>query len=64
MTKRKRGRPPEGDDNLMAPITVRFPPAMVDEIRKIQSGSMSRPTQGQIIRDLVALALVEQKKRK
>jgi len=62
MTKTKRGRPPKGKETMMAPITVRLPPAMMQEIEEIQAGRMDAPDKGQVIRELLAKALEGKRK--
>jgi hypothetical protein len=63
MKQARRGRPPKGAEAMLAPITVRFPAAMMREIEAIQSERMDEPDKGQVIRELVAKAL-EKGKRK
>lgn len=61
--KHAGGRPPLGDKAMLQPVTVRFPVAMMDEIEAIQAARMDQPDKGQVIRELVALALEMRRKR-
>lgn len=62
--KPARGRPTKGADKLMQPVTVRFPPAMMAEIEAIQAARADEPEKGQIIRELVAMALENRSPRR
>lgn len=53
----KRGRPSLGDDNLMSPITLRFPPDMMGEIDAIHSRDGAGRSKSQVVRDLVKESL-------
>lgn len=50
----RMGRPPKSEDAMMAPITVRFPKPMMEEIERIMGERMDQPDKGQVIRELVA----------
>jgi hypothetical protein len=60
----KRGRPALGDENLMSPITLRFPPDMMMEIDVIHGQDGAGRSKGQVVRDLVKEALVARKSQK
>lgn len=55
--KPARGRPLKGNEPLMRPIAVRFPPTMRAAIEEIRSSRMDEPELSQVIRELVAEAL-------
>jgi len=61
MKKAKRGRPPKGAEAMLAPVTVRFPLAMMREIEAVQASRMDEPDKGQVIRELVAAGLQKRK---
>lgn len=60
----KRGRPALGDENLMSPITLRFPPDMMAEIDVIHGRDGAGRSKGQVVRDLVKEALIARKNQK
>lgn len=64
MKQAKRGRPPKGAEAMLAPVTVRFPLAMMREIEAIQKSRMDEPDKGQVIRELVAASLLKRKAAK
>jgi hypothetical protein len=63
MKQAKRGRPPKGAEAMLAPITIRFPLAMMREIEAIQKSRMDEPDKGQVVRELVAAGLADRKRK-
>jgi hypothetical protein len=58
MAKQTRmGRPPKGEETMMAPITIRLPPAMTAEIEAIMAARMDAPDKATVIRELIAAGL-------
>lgn len=49
---------------MMNPITVRFPPAMMNEIEALISERLDQPDKGQVIRELVAKGIAVTKAEK
>jgi cold shock CspA family protein len=49
---------------MLAPITIRFPLAMMREIEAIQKSRMDEPDKGQVVRELVAAGLQKRKASK
>jgi hypothetical protein len=61
----KKGRPTLSDSPMMDVVPVRMAPEMLAEIRKItEAGQTARVTQSQVIRDLLAQALAQRRRRK
>jgi hypothetical protein len=55
--KRGRGRPPIGGKALMAPLSIRFPAPMMEQIEGIAARRLDQPDKASLIRELVAEAL-------
>jgi hypothetical protein len=63
MTRTKRmGRPPKGEEAMMAPITIRLPAAMRAEIDAIQAARMDAPDTAAVVRELIAEGLKAKKR--
>jgi len=54
--KKKRGRPPI-KHTLAAPLTIRLPQEMMNEIDRILKWRPDHPTKGQLIRELLSLGM-------
>lgn len=64
MPKGRRGRPPLGADAMLAPRTVRFSRAMLDEIARIkESEPLKSPDFGDVVRRLCAEAIAARKRK-
>ena len=62
--KSRGWRPLKGDQRLMVPISIRFPPAMMEAIRKLQAERLDSPELGAIVRELLAKALTAEQNSK
>lgn len=52
------GRPPlDGDEAMMAPITLRLPKDMHDRLDAIRASRLDRPSKATLVRELIAKAL-------
>lgn len=60
---KKRGRPPKGDEP-MTQLAVRFPGELLEAIDEIVAARYGQADRTSIIRELVAQAISERKKRK
>lgn len=49
---------------MLAPITIRFPTQMMQQIEEIMAARLDGPEKGAIVRELVAEALEARAKRK
>jgi hypothetical protein len=63
-TKRGRGRPPINQGEVMIQLAIRFPPPMIEAIDAIRADRLDCPDRAVIIRELVARALEDGKKRR
>ena len=62
--KARMGRPLKGAENLMSPIMIRLPPAMVAEIQAISASRMDAPDRSSLIRELLAEAMAARRLRR
>lgn len=54
---KRSGRPPLPHEDLMKPITVRFPRAVVVRLESLRRSRLDRPSKSTLVRELVAKAL-------
>lgn len=57
------GRPPKSDAAMLAPIMVRFPGPMVEEIDRIVAQRLDQPDRSSVIRELIAEALIARRRK-
>jgi len=62
--KKRRGRPSVGDKAMLNPKTIRFPPALEQEIEAQIAARLDQPEFGAMVRELVAEALAARAKRR
>jgi Arc/MetJ-type ribon-helix-helix transcriptional regulator len=60
------GRPPKQGGKAMpyAPLTIRVPEAIIEEVDAIVAGRLDQPDRSSVIRELLAEALIARRKKR